>query len=198
MSSLPANLLQQLQSDTRAIVTEVERLTGTMSNWSGNVVVGTEQDITGLPLYLGAKLWSCDIALHQSRLSSPARYSTLVHEAFHSVSAGLNNLDFQQWRWWEEAVVEQCTRLFRISILASAGLPAPLDARTSYTDKVTLLEALRQRTQQVEQNFYLALLQTPLRDRGMVTLQWIQTVETTKTLRLIEQETLSIRVGLEP
>ena len=37
-----------------------------------------------------------------------------------------------------------------------------------------LLETLRRRTQQKEQDLTLALLQTPLRDREGVILQWIQ------------------------
>ena len=191
-------LLQQLHADVRAIVVEVESLTGLKSNWSGTVTIGTDVDASGLPLYLGAKPWNCDITLHQSLLALPSHYSTLLHEAFHSVSVGLNKTDYELFRWWEEAVVEQCTRLFRVEIFARAGLPAPPDARTSYTNKVILLEALRQRTRQTEQNFYLAMLQTPLRDRETVTLQWIQSVETSKTLLQIEQETATLRAGLKP
>ena len=190
--------MRQLHADVRAIVTEVERLTGLKSNWSGTVTIGNEMDAFGLPLYFGAKPWNCDITFHQSRLFSPTRYSTLIHEIFHSVSAGLNRIDYQQWRWWEEAIVEQCTRLFRSTILVNVGLSAPLDTRTSYSDKTILLEMLRLRTQQAEQDFYIALLQTPLQDRERVLLQWIQSVETTKTRLQIEQETLLIRASLEP
>ena len=71
-------------------MTEVERLTGLQSRWSGRVVLGTEVNALGRPRYFGAKYWNCDIVLHRSRLLSPQRYSTLVHEAFHSVSVGLN------------------------------------------------------------------------------------------------------------
>ena len=196
MTNPPDDALQQLQADTRAIVTEVERVTGRKSNWSGVVVLGADLDSFGLPLYLGAKPWNCDIALHQSRLSSSARHSTLIHEAFHSVSVGLNESDYQQYRWWEEAVVELCTRLFRADILARANLPAPLSARISYTDKILLLETLRQRTQHAEQDFALALLQTPLRDRERTILQWIRSMKSAKTLPQIEQETLAVRAAL--
>ncbi len=193
MSSLSGDPLQQLQADTRAIVTEVERITGRKSSWSGVVVLGVDLDASGLPLYMGAKPWNCDIALHQSRLSSAGRYSTLIHEAFHSVSVGLNEPEYQQYRWWEETVIELCTRLFRADILARANLPAPLNARTSYTDKILLLDTLRQQTQQTNQDFALALLQTPLRDRERTILQWIQSSEPAKTLLQIEQETLTVR-----
>ena len=198
MTNLPPNVLAQLQADTRAIVTEVERLTGLQSNWSGNVLLGTEVDSTGIPLYLGAKPWNCDIVLHQSRLLLVARYSRLIHEAFHSVSVGLNKLDYDVLDGFEEGIVEQCTRLFRAAILANAGLPAPTDARTSYRRQVALLETLRQRTNRAGADFYLALLNIPLRDREARILQWTQSAEPTKTRQQIEQETATLRAGLKP
>lgn len=192
------NPMQQLQADVHTIVTEIEHLTGLKSNWSGTVTIGADLDAFGLPLYFGAKPWNCDITLHQSRLFSPARYSTLIHEVFHSVSVGLNKPDYDVFDGYEEGVVEQCTRLFRANILANASLPPPADARTSYRRVVALLDMLRLQTQQAPQDFYLELLKTPLRDREAKILQWIQQVETTKTLRQIEQETASLRAGLKP
>ena len=103
--------------------------------------------------------------LHKSLLALLSRYSTLIHEVFHSVSVGLNEPDYRAWKGYEEGIVEQCNRLWRAVILANAGLPPSTDARTSYNDRIILLESLRTRTQKAEQDFYLSLLQTPLRDR---------------------------------
>ena len=92
--------LQQLSFDVRAIVTEVERLTGLTSNWRGRVVIGTELNTRGLPRYFGGKAWNCDIVLHQSRLLSPSRYSTLIHEAFHSVQYRAEPSGLRRLRWF--------------------------------------------------------------------------------------------------
>lgn len=189
--------MQQLHIDVAAIVAEVERLTGLNSNWSGRVIIGNEVDASGVPAYLGAKPWNCDIVLHQSLLALLSRYSTLIHEVFHSVSVGLNEPDYRAWKGYEEGVVEQCNRLWRAVILANTSLPLPIDARTSYNDRIVLLESLRTRTQKSEQDFYLSLLQTPLRDREGTITQWIQSIEVTKTFRQIEQETFLLRAGLK-
>ena len=196
MTNQTANL-QQLQADTRSIVTEVERLTGLNSNWSGNLVLGTELNALGRPRYMGMKAWGCDIVLHQSLSLFADRHSTLIHEALHSVSVGLNELDYRAYKGYEEGVVEQCTRLLRIQIIANTSLPAQTHARTSYTIEVGLLETLRLQTHKTDTAFYLELLETPLRDREARLLQWIQTVETMKTLPQIAQETLSPRTGLK-
>ena len=79
--------------------------------------------------------------------------SSLVHESFHSISAGLNEPDFQLYRGFEEGVVEACTRLFRDVILAPIGLPPATDVRTSYNRYLTALETLRSRTGQSRNRF---------------------------------------------
>lgn len=190
--------LAQLATDVAAIVTEVERLTGVQSRWSGKIGIGTELNAIGRPRYFGAKAWNCDIVVHQSRLLSPFRYSTIVHEAFHAVSSGLNQADYDAFVGFEEGVVEQCTRLFRAVIMANVGLPMPTDVRTSYDAEIVSLEMLRQRTRMTAHDFNLSLLKTPLPDREAVVIQWIGAVDKTKTPKQIERETATLRAGLKP
>jgi hypothetical protein len=181
--------LQQLQFDASAIIIEIERLTGLRSRWSGNIVVGTQLNAAGRAAYFGAKSWNCDIIIHQDRLAHPGKYSTLVHEAFHSVSVGLNQSDFDILTGYEEGVVEACTRLFRNPILTVAGLPPAMDVRTSYNRYLIVLEDLRTRTNKLESAFYLTLITVALVDRESTVLQWIQDAEPTKSPAQIMQET---------
>lgn len=188
--------MPQLHANVTALVAAVQQLTGRKSAWSGRVLIGTELNAIGRPAYFGAKPWNCDIVIHQDRLTHPGKYSTLLHEIFHSFSVGLNEPDFQIGVGWEEGTVEACTRLFRNVLLAAASLPPPVDTRTSYNPELALLEILRLRAQKAEADFYILLLATPLSNREAAVLQWIQQVEPTKTLQQIEQETALTRTGL--
>src|ERR1051326_4103662 len=105
--------VQQLEADQRIIVGQVEQRTGLISRWSGIVLIGTDLNVLGRPLYAGRKEWNCDITLHRMYLTAPRRYSSGVHEALHSVSVGLNPRDYAAYRGLEEGIVEQCTRLLR-------------------------------------------------------------------------------------
>ena len=188
--------LPQLHADVTALVAAVEQLTGRKSTWSRRVLIGAELNALGRPAYFGAKPWNCDIVIHQDRLTHPGRYSTLLHEIFHSVSVGLNKPDFQLLRGFEEGVVEACTRLFRDSLLIAAGLPPAAEVRTSYNRYLTALEILRSRTLKTEADFYLALLAMPLFNREATVLQWIQDVEPTNSRVQIALDTDAARQEL--
>ena len=198
MSNLtPPDPLQRLQNEVDAIVREVERLTSRKSRWSGRVVVSAAISPTGRTGFFGAKDWNCDIIVHQSRLGSTGLHSTLVHEAFHSVSVGLTQLDYYALPGFEEGVVEQCTRLHRTAILMASGLPSSTDVRTSYPRYLFCLEDLRARTSKAAHDFYLPLLATSLIDREAVVLQWIQQAESAKRGWQIAHETDAIRRRLK-
>lgn len=194
---VPSDPLQQLTVDVSAIVAAVEHLTGLRSRWSGQVVISADADAMGRPAYFGAKEWNCDIVIHHVRLNAAGKYSTLVHEAFHSVSTGLNKSDYCALQGYEEGIVEQCVRLLRDTILAASGLAPATDTRTSYSRYITLLEDLRIKTSKPEQEFYIGLLATTLADREATVLQWIQDAEPTKSRLQIEQETDSVRRRLK-
>ncbi len=159
-------------------------------------MIGTQRNAVGRAAYFGAKPWNCDIVIHQDRLAHVGRHSTLLHEIFHSFSVGLNELDFDLARGWEEGVVEACTRLFRDSLMAAAGLPPASDIRTSYNRYLPPLESLRIRTLQAEPAFYLGLLAAPLAGREAAVLQWIHKAEPTNSPAQIALDTDTARQEL--
>jgi hypothetical protein len=183
---------QQLNADVRAIVTERERLTRLASRWSGIV------HITDDPTFLGEKRWNCDIDIDRSLLQTPLCVSTIVHEALHSVSAGLNPFDYHFNRGYEEGTVEQCTRLLRDEIRVALGMPGPLEARNAYPEYIAALEILRARTGKDERDFYLELLKSPLMARENTVVQWIRDAESTRSRAAIERETQAARRRLKP
>ena len=130
-------------------------------------------DAPGIPVRNGAKNWDCSIEVHVTRLSLPGRYSTSVHEALHSVSAGLNPADFRAFKGYEEGIVEQLTRQMQNEIAAALGYGGVMERRTAYNRYVLLLENLRGLTQREETSFYLNLLRTSLCNREDTVLQWI-------------------------
>jgi hypothetical protein len=167
----------QIQSDQKHIVHQIFEITGLRSRWSGNVVFGTQLRPDGLPVYAGVKEWSCDINLHKSILDTMRRYSTGIHEGFHSVSMGLDPIAYQVFQGYEEAVVEQCTRLFRERILEGLKLTEPLDKRISYDDYIAEMERLRYWSGKEAEDFYLGLLKTPLAEREETVVKWIGMVD---------------------
>ena len=156
---------QQIEADVRLLVTHVVQHTGLLSRWSGTVA------IVDSVRYSGAKRWNCDIDINRNILYLPRRYSTALHEVFHSVSAGLTEFVYDANLGYEEGVVEMCTRLLRDEIFAAMSLPGPFDVRTSYDREIFALENLRARTPKQARDFYLELLRTPLPDREEVVLQ---------------------------
>lgn len=131
----------------------------------------------GEPAYFGAKDWSCDIVLHRNILDTMRRYSTGIHEGFHSVSVGLTEEGYHVFQGYEEAVVEQCTRLFRERILEGLKLMEPLDKRTSYNAYIAEMEKLRYWTGKEAEDFYLGLLKIPLAQREETVVKWIGMVD---------------------
>lgn len=185
--------MAQIQEEQRHIVERITKITGLPSRWSGRVVESTLVDIFGSPIYAGAKDWSCDILLHQSILNTVRRYSTAVHEGFHSVSVGLEAVAYNELRGFEEGVVEQCTRIFREEILYGLKMDEPLETRSSYGFYVSLLEDLRSKTAKEARDFYVDLLHVPLSKREETVVQWLKEAQydigynVLETLRLLKE-----------
>ena len=121
--------------------------------------------------FKGKKRPTCDIQLASGLVAQDTRWTTLIHESLHAVSAGYNLTAYQSAPGWEEGVVEQLQRLLRGDILAHIRIAIPstvladLDAQHRYNVYIRALEAVRVSRGLPERQFYLALLATPLADR---------------------------------
>ncbi len=143
-------------------------LTGLPSRWSGRVELVPGSD------FKSKKRFICDIEINATLAGQDERWTTLIHEALHSVSAGYIRDDYQDFQGWEEGVVEQLQRLFRPRVLSRLGVTvAPevlreLDVEHGYNKFVAALETIREALNIPATNaetFYLDLLATPIKDR---------------------------------
>lgn len=159
----------QIHREIQQIIVAVSEMTGLSSRWSGIVELVPNAD------FKGKKRWSCDIQLLELLAWKEERWSTLIHEVLHSMSAGYNFSDFQAFKGWEEGMVEQLQRLLRPAVLAKLGVSVAPDTFES-NDKyhafnrfIKHLEHLRVALHIEEDEqaaFYIALLGVPIRDRG--------------------------------
>ena len=187
-------LISQIESDQQHVIRQICRLTRLPTRWNGNIVFTNELNPDGSPRYFGGKNWDCKITLHTSILDTIRRYSTGIHEGFHSVSVGLDERAYSQYKGIEEAVVEQCTRLFRTEILEGLHLTEPLEKRFSYNHYIENMESLRVRTGKESKDFYLSLLRIPLAQRERVVVKWIEkTYPDTQALFLDSQVEEALR-----
>lgn len=164
MSELEAQVREELQG----IVAVLQELTGLPSRWSGRVELVPDAE------FKGKKRFSCDIQIDAALAQREARWSTLIHEALHSLSAGYLRDDYQDYQGWEEGVVEQLQRLFRPNVLARMGIGVKteqfqlLDAEHAYNEFVEALETLRELlnvSESEKQGFYVRLLAVPIKNR---------------------------------
>ncbi len=173
----------RIQQELTAIVGILTEMTGLTSRWSGDVELS--QDVRAL----GRKPFTCRIVLYEGLAYQPARWRTLIHEAFHSFSAGYNREDYQALRGWEEGVVEQLQRLFRSSVLArlsvtvDAAIFQTIEDDYPFNNYIEALELLRafQDARPVE-TFYLELLATEIKERpGLVLGKGLQLPQSQQT-----------------
>jgi hypothetical protein len=153
----------QAESDLRQVVNEIVRITAAPTRWQGIVVV------EGLDYpYAGQKQRWCAISLRQDVLVHPEqRWTTMIHEGLHSVSAALSTgrLDPTQHRW-EEAIVEQLQRLIRHEVLdmlqvsLNAEIVQGLDDLHRYNAYIRTLEIYREAERRQRWDFYLDLLKS--------------------------------------
>ena len=152
-------------ADLRRIIDAVETHTGLTSRWNGSL------QVRGLTFsFSGQKHRSCAISIHENVLLRPAqRWSTLLHEALHSVSAAF--LSSGPLDPWEEGIIEQTQRILRPTILAEFGIRIAddeIDARDSahpYNADIDRLEVLRRVLHREMIEFYLSLLAASAAER---------------------------------
>lgn len=165
------------------VVAEVEQLTGLRSRWNGSVITlgAATAAVLAREPFFARKDWSCAITVLDPVTTVPGRWRTLIHEALHSVSAGLTAQSYTQFSLWEEAVVENLQRLYRPAILRSLGVDAPealFQAEEGNWRFNTALEAMLQigaalaETGMSQTEFLERLLRTPLADRKATALLW--------------------------
>jgi hypothetical protein len=106
----------QITGELRDIAVAIEQLTGLRSNWNGELIL-VPPDVR----YKGLKPFTCAVHVRTDIATDDLRWRTLIHEAFHAVSTGYNQVDFDQNVGWEEGVVEQLQRIFRVRILDLTG-----------------------------------------------------------------------------
>lgn len=119
-------------------------------------------------------------SLHLAPLiNDDARWRVLIHEALHSVAAGLNAQDYETYLGWEEATVEALQRLLRPDILARIGVSVEealcVRAETvwRYEHYVTALREIAQEFSGLSgEEFFRTLLGVRLRDRKTYTFAW--------------------------
>jgi len=156
----------QTQQEMVQIISVVQELTGLTSRWSGRVEL-----VPDAP-YMGQKSFACHVSIRASLAQEQVRWATLIHEAFHSVSAGFNREDFRNARGWEEGVVEQLQRLFRVPVLDRLGVSvndvvfAESEGKHLYNPYIEHLEDFRQLLNDDLIDFYLGLLRTPIKSRA--------------------------------
>lgn len=166
------DLEAQVRQEVEQVVTVVSELTGLPSWWSGSLELVEEA------AYKALKSFSCTIRVNRAVALTPNRWRALIHEALHSVSAGLNFSDYQRYRGWEEAVVEQLQRLHRGQILGRLGVAhdeavyQQEEAAHRFNVYIDALEQLRSALEIGETApFYLDLLRAPLGDRSSLALR---------------------------
>jgi len=152
--------------EVAAIIALLREMTGLPSRWNGRIEL-----VQGVN-YKGLKSFTCAIKINTILAGQDLRWRTLIHEGLHSVSSGLTQPDYQQFRGWEEGVVEQLQRLLRPSILANLNIAVPEEVFTQDEDKhrfnvyIDALETLRGAVGEKDAGgFYLWLLAIPLRER---------------------------------
>jgi hypothetical protein len=160
-----SDLEAQVRADLEAIMPLVSSLTGLPTRWSGGF------EFVDTAEFKGKKRFSCDIQLNAALAEEDARWTILIHECLHAVSAGYSLLDYQDLLGWEEGLVEQMQRLLRRSVLAKMGVSVSdalldsLDAGHPYNVYIRVLEVIRLSLAVSEVQFYSQLLAMPLAER---------------------------------
>ena len=181
IESSHAKLLRELQGIEQGI----EALTPLCSQWNGTLLLET---IDG---ERGSKSFKCDIRLRPDIVDSPLRWRTMIHEMFHACSAGFYIHDFNAYRGWEEGVVEQLSRQYRMPILEYIGVNEDvtqlmlLDRNHPFNRYIAALEAIRFALYSETDDFYLHLLMTPIRDRYASLMQQALGSEPSQRIRAI-------------
>jgi hypothetical protein len=148
-------------ADLTRLMPQIVETTGLPTRWTGAVRV------RGLEFGpAGQKHGWCGISIREDVLLKPElRWSTMIHEALHSVSAAFSSarLDPTSQRW-EEAIAEQTQRLLRGELLGPLGIGLDetalrsRDATHRYNTHIDALERQRRVEGREARAFYLELL----------------------------------------
>ena len=139
-------LQTQITGELEQIRLAVEQMTGLPSRWSGTLELVPDAD------FKGKKPFRCDVLIHADLAGQPYRWTTLIHEMLHSVSAGYARDDYQDLQGWEEGVVEQIQRFLRPRILVqlrvsveeeTADAFRQIEEGHAYNDFIAAIERLR-------------------------------------------------------
>ena len=166
-------LRQQAEADLARVIQQITRLTGLQTRWRGTV------EVEDIPFpYWGQKQRTCSISLRRDALAVPERrWTTMIHEAVHSVSAvfTLGHLDARQARW-EEAIAERLQRLLRNDILRALDVTlderilTELDAAHLYNGDIRTLDVSREALKIDPRTFYLDLLAATVDRRARIVI----------------------------
>lgn len=116
----------------KRIVPRVEVVSGLPSHWNGIVEINEDVDTAGLPRYRARFGLSGTIHVQPAFLGTSGLHGALVHEAFHSVSAGLSRSSYREWPGFEEGVVESAFRLLAADIVGSRFASSLTKGRTAW------------------------------------------------------------------
>ena len=172
--------MADVEDEVRRVVEFVEETTGLRSRWNGQVIILEESEIQTRQGRgaLGEKQWNCGILIHAALQDNLLRWRTLLHEALHSVSAGLTEEDYRRFRGWEEGVVECLQRRWRPELLQTLGGEVPEGAFEvserfwPLNGYLEALQALQEATGREPEMFYRDLLRTPLALRLATVRSW--------------------------
>ncbi len=145
-----------------AVLTELFHLP---SRWSGRLELVPDAG------FKGKKRFTCDIQIDSALASQEARWSTLIHEALHTVSTGYVPTDYRDFPGWEEGVVERLQRLFRPVIFARLEISVAdevfrnSEEKHNYNKYIRALEQIRAGVNIPETEFYSSLLRIPIKGR---------------------------------
>ncbi len=158
MDELEARTQQELE----AIIAILTELTGLPSRWSGRV------ELVPNASFKGQKPFRCDVQIDAALAATEERWRTLIHEAFHCLSAGYNGKDFRDYPGWEEGVAEQLQRRFRAEILTELGIAflpgqfANEDQAHQFNGYTKALVQLSEVLHYDQTGFFIDLLRTPI------------------------------------
>lgn len=104
-------MTDSLRRELRQIESVLSQTIGRDSRWNGEVI------ITDNPGIRGAKPFRCAIVINAALANIDVRWRTLIHELLHTYSVGYDSQSYQEFRGWEEGVIEQLQRQLRPAIL---------------------------------------------------------------------------------
>ncbi|WP_395141125.1 hypothetical protein, partial [Armatimonas sp.] len=158
---------KRLQSEAEALLPRITELVGLPSRWNRQAIeIGDASE-----KWRGKKNLSCSIAIREIEAVRPARWRTLIHELLHGHSPVYNQMIYNELKPWEEAAVEEVQRMIRQEVLKAAGVEVSEDVLTTlddpfiYNPHISALDSLRSLAGQSREEFWLAMLRTPLTER---------------------------------